>query len=130
MREFCRPWKLATFSLGLLWLLWGAGHYQLSDWDVGVSLLMAGFTFLTAPWAVRVLLTRDWRHWPAALLYTWWAVDGIYWVYHTLEGHPTLREAQWPTSLCLYLLCGCLWLWRGSLTELAHAVQQALRRQH
>ena len=37
-------WKLATLALGTAWLLWGALTLHIDDWDVGVSLIMAGLT--------------------------------------------------------------------------------------
>ncbi|GAB3253164.1 hypothetical protein [Chitinimonas naiadis] len=124
MRELLRPWKLATLIAGLAWLIWGAYHYQLSDWDVGVSVLMATCTYLTAPVSVRILLTRNWLRLPEALFYSWFSVDGVYTLYHLDNSEAMLRSAQWPTSLCLYLLCGCLWLWRGNLAELYQAIRE------
>ncbi len=39
--ELWRPWKLATFGIGMLWLLYGAVCYNICDWDVGISLSWA-----------------------------------------------------------------------------------------
>ena len=126
MSELFRPWKLTTLIAGLGWLIWGAYHYQLSDWDVGVSVLMATCTYFSAPISVRILLTRNWPRFPEALFWAWLSVDGVYTFYHLLlnDGDAMLRSAQWPTSLCLYLLCGCLWLWRGNLAELYRAIRE------
>lgn len=46
--EYLRPWKLLTFSAGLGMLIGGSYFYRFSDWDVGVSIVMAGLTYLTA----------------------------------------------------------------------------------
>jgi hypothetical protein len=55
-RELRRPWKLATFGAGMSWLLYGASSYGISDWDVGISFIMGGLTYLCAPWTVHVLV--------------------------------------------------------------------------
>lgn len=52
-RELRRPWKLASLAIGMLWLMYGAVSYGISDWDVGISLIMGGLTYLCAPWSVR-----------------------------------------------------------------------------
>jgi hypothetical protein len=103
-------WRLVTFVHGLAWLIYGALNYHISDWDIGVSLLMAGSTFLTAEWSAEVLWQRRWKLWPLAALYTWLSVDGVYVFWHTLAGNRMLRAEQWPASLCLYYLCGFIWL--------------------
>lgn len=48
--ETLRPWKLATLAIGLGLLIAGAYLTPAPDWDIGVSILMAGFTYLTAGW--------------------------------------------------------------------------------
>lgn len=105
-----RAWKPATFAIGLAWLLWGAAYLDYPDWDYGLSLLMAGSTYLSAQWAVSVWMERRYRHWPAAALLAWWCVDGSYWLYWSLFNPAVMiREGQWPMSLCLFLLCGFIW---------------------
>ncbi|TJZ64141.1 hypothetical protein [Chitiniphilus eburneus] len=117
--EFFGWWKVSTFLVGVMWLLWGAFHYQISDWDVGVSLTMAGVTFLAAEWCAKTLYSLNWRRFPLVIWWTWLAVDGVYVAYHTLAGNQMLRDAQWPASLCLFYLCGFIWLlgrkWHGGL---------------
>ena len=66
-REIRRPWKLATFAAGLALLIIGSFYYQAPDWDIPVSIIMATFTYLTAGWSMRVILFRQWRHWPLML---------------------------------------------------------------
>lgn len=117
-RELLRPWKLISFALGMTWLFWGALYLNILDWDLGVSVLMGGFTYLTAPFALRVLARREWWRWPEALFWTWFTVDGVYVVYFTSIQHPMLRAEQWPTSLCLYGLCGLIWMHEGPLSTL------------
>ena len=115
-------------------LLYGALVYQISDWDVGVTLLMGTLTYLSAPWCVRTLLIslRDRpRGWPlqvlAALFVAWSVVDGDYTAYHTALGHQMFRRENALASTPLYFLAGFAWLYRGSLRELL-AELRALQR--
>jgi hypothetical protein len=122
--ELVRPWKLLSFTIGMAWLLYGAINYGIADWDVGISVLMGGLTYLCAPWSVRVILVclRDRpRHWPLwiilALLVALGVVDWAYVVYHTLMGNQMLRLENFYASSALYFLAGSIWLYRGSLSD-------------
>lgn len=120
--EYLRPWKLATFAIGLGLLLLGARFAPAPDWDIPVSLLMAACTYLAAPWSLRMLLERRWRSWPLVVLCTWFSVDGcyaIYWHFAAPDVLDRMRDANWPVSLPLYGICGALWLHRGPLRDLA-----------
>lgn len=117
-RELLRPWKLASFMVGTALMVIGVDYYNISDWDIGISLIMPGLTYLTAPWVMRVILQGHWRSWPEALFWTWFTVDGVYWWYHTTMGNEMLRLENLKTSLPLYLFMGGIWLYRGSLREL------------
>src|SRR5690606_20922093 len=100
-------WKNGTFAVGLGWLLWGAVFFGYPDWDVGLSLLMAGSTWLTADRVVDAITGKRWSRWPLAIVASWWCVDGSYWLYWSIvRPEVMIREGQWLTSLCLYLLCG------------------------
>ena len=114
--EWRRVWKLVTLALGLAWLLWGALTLGISDWDVGVSLLMGGFTYLRAPASARIVLRREWPCLPFALLARWWCVDGVYMAWHLSVGNSTYREANFYASTCLFWLCGFIWLPRATLS--------------
>ncbi|MBP8213850.1 MAG: hypothetical protein KAX66_00180 [Propionivibrio sp.] len=119
-REFRRPWKLATFALGLLLLVVGSYYYKAPDWDVPVCFLMAVPTYLTAGWSMRVIVERRWRHWPLMLFFAWLCVDGLYAAYWSVVDPDALafmRSANAPASLCLYLACGLVWYWNGSAVE-------------
>lgn len=105
-----QTWKNFTFLIGLAWLLYGALFFDYPDWDIPVSLLMAGSTYLTADRFIQAIKEKR----PlGALLWSigaWWAIDGVYWVYWTLaDASVAIRAAQWPMSACLYLLCGLVW---------------------
>ena len=123
--ELYRPWKLASFAIGMSWLIYGALNYHFGDWDLGISLLMGGMAYLFAPWSLRTLacvFRQRPSHWPLrtsmAIFYGWLTVDGVYMAYHGLLGHPTLRAENARTSGAFYLLCGIAWFYRGSLREL------------
>lgn len=119
--EYLRPWKLLTLAVGITLLVAGSFYCRAPDWDIPISLIMASLTYLTAPWSMRVILERRWKHWPAMLCATWFSVDGSYWIYWRFKDPATLelmRSANFPASLSLYGICGVLWLYRGSLREL------------
>ncbi|MDA8107706.1 MAG: hypothetical protein M0015_03630 [Betaproteobacteria bacterium] len=129
LAEYLRPWKLATLALGVALLVLGALTDQAPDWDVPVSLVMAFLAYLTAPWSLRVILERRWRQWPAMLFVTWFSVDGsyaLYWHFRNPAVLGLMREANFFASLPLYGLCGLVWLYRGSLRELAAEIRARL----
>ena len=119
--EYIRPWKLTTLFLGIGLLILGSVYTPAPDWDIAISLIMAIFTYLTAPWSMRVILDRRWRHWPAMLFATWFSVDGcysLYWYFKDPTVLAFMREANFPASLALYCICGIIWLYRVSMHEL------------
>ena len=126
--EYLRPWKLFTLAAGIVLLVIGARRHIAPDWDIPISFIMALLAYLTAPWSLRVLLRRRWRLLPAALLATWFTVDGCYALYWHFTNPPVLalmRAYNFPASLALYGLCGVLWLYRGSLRELVGDLAEA-----
>lgn len=128
--EYVRPWKLFSLACGIALLIAGAFYFEAPDWDVPISLIMALLAYLTAPWSMRVILERQWKKWPAMLFATWFTVDGSYWLYWRFNDPIALemmREANFPASLSLYGICGVIWLYRGSLTELLADTKRALR---
>ncbi|MDP2681704.1 MAG: hypothetical protein Q8P28_02705 [Deltaproteobacteria bacterium] len=123
--ELRRPWKLATFGIGMLWLLYGAVYYDICDWDVGISLIMGGLTYVFAPWSVITIYNsiRFRPHaWPlrvvAALVPAMFAVDWVYWLYHSAVGNQMLRWENLKVSMALYFICWIVWCYRGSLTDI------------
>jgi len=131
LHELIRPWKLCTFAVGMAWLIYGALTYHFGDWDVGVSVLMGGLTYLCAPWTVRTIMVclrdrpRYWVLWfVAALALAWVVIDGSYVAYQTAMHHPMLRAENFHASAALYFLCGIAWLYRGSLREFADGLRQ------
>ncbi len=121
LKEYIRPWKLATLAVGIALLILGSFYLPAPDWDIPISFIMAVLTYLAAPWSLRVLLERRWRLWPAMLFVTWFSVDGCYWLYWHFKNPRALeqmRAANFAASLPLYGICGGIWLYRGSLREL------------
>lgn len=105
-------WNLSTLAIGIVLLIVGSFYYQASDWDIPISFIMAGFTYLTAAWSLKVLVERRWRMFPLMLLATWWAVDGcyaLYWHFKDPIALELMREANWPAALALYWACGLVW---------------------
>jgi len=101
--------KNITFAIGLTWLIYGAIFYDIQDWDIGVSLVMAFCTYFTADWVIGVIRRREYKQWPKAAFLVWFSVQGSYAAYWLLVGHPEkMVEGQWVTSLCLYLLAGLI----------------------
>ncbi len=120
MREFLRPWKLATLALGIGLLIAGSWYFPAPDWDIPISFIMAFFAYLNAPWSLRVIVERRWRHWPLMLLATWFTVDGcyaLYWSWRNPEALELMRSANFLASLVLYWMCGLVWYFQGSLLE-------------
>ncbi len=116
-------------------LLYGALNFGIGDWDVGVTLLMGGLTYVFSPLAIRAGLHAV-RH-PSvhgaidvwiALVLAWWTIDGVYLAYHTLAGNPIYRADNFNASTPIYFMAGMFWLYRGSLRELLGNLRQLTRR--
>jgi len=128
--ELVRPWKLFSFAIAITWLLHGALNFGIQDWDVGVTLIMGGLTYLLAPWSVYIILSAVryrpaywYLHIAAALITALCVVDWVYMLYHHLAGNPTYRDANFAVSMLLYFLAGTVWLYRGSLKELVSNIK-------
>ena len=133
LREAARPWKLVTLAWGVGALCYGAATEGAPDWDVGVSLLMAGFAYATAPQAIRALeqgvRKLDWKQLILGLFLCWAGADGLYAAYWAIVDPVALalmREANFLASLCLYALTGYLWKPRCSLLDMLRALSTTL----
>lgn len=124
--EFLRPWKLATLSAGIALLIFGAWYEQLPDWDVGVSILMAVLTYLTAPFACRVIRYRQWQDIALAAFLAWFSIDGSYVLYSEAMRHIYVREANAFASTPLYFMCGLFWMWNGAVREFLRSINWRL----
>ena len=126
MAEYQRPWKLFALFVGLFLLIVGSFYYKAPDWDIPISFIMAILAYLTAPWSMRVVVERQWKKFPLMLFYTWFTVDGCYWLYWQFKNPQVLelmRDVNFPASLSLYGMCGLVWYYRGSLKELIHSIR-------
>lgn len=103
-------YKNLTYAIGCLWLVAGALWFDYPDWDLGVSAVMASLTYAGAELCVSAYMDREYRLWPVAAFWAWLTVDGSYWLYWELVNPAvSIREGQWPMSLCLFLLAGFTW---------------------
>lgn len=121
LAEYSRPWKLITLAIGIALLIVGSFYYDAPDWDIPISLIMAAFAYLTAPWSLRVIVERKWRLWTAMLFVTWFSVDGcyaIYWHFKNPVALEMMRDVNFLASLSLYGMCGIIWMYQGSLRQL------------
>ena len=130
MIEYLRPWKLVTFFIGIAWLLYGAVNYDISDWDIGISLIMGIGSYFFAPYSMAVLTNfyGDRNHCPVrkiilALILYIFTVDTAYWIYHALMGNEMYRYENFIASTCLYFLTGAIWLYRGSMKDLVREIR-------
>ena len=118
--ELLRPWKLFTLIIGIGLLVIGSFYYRAPDWDIPISFIMAGLSYLSASWSMHVMVERRWKQWPLMVLMTWFTVDGCYWIYWSWKNSVALelmRSANAPASLALYWMCGLVWFYRGTLRE-------------
>ncbi len=131
--ELLRPWKLFTLAIGIALLVIGSFYYQAPDWDIPISFVMAGLSYLSAAWSMRVMVERRWNQWPLMVLLTWFTVDGCYWLYWSWKNPVALelmRSANAPASLVLYWMCGLVWFYRGTLRELVADVKRWRPKRH
>lgn len=120
LSECRRPWKLFSLFCGLTLLIAGSFFYRAPDWDIPISFIMAFFAYVTASWSLRVVVERRWKYFPLMMFLTWFTVDGCYWIYWSYrnpEALAMMRDANFMASLVLYILCGFVWYYRGSLPE-------------
>ena len=130
VQELLRPWKLVTLAIVLGLLIVGSFLYEAPDWVIPVSILMALVAYVTAPWCMRVMVERRWRHWPVMLLLTWFGVDRCYAAYWSVMNPVALdfmREANAPASLSLFWAVGLFWMFKGSLSELLQLAAARVR---
>lgn len=124
--EYIRPWKIVTLVLGISLLILGSHYYPAPDWDVPISLIMGLLAYLMAPWSLRVIVERQWKYVPLMLFYTWFTVDGCYWLYWRYKNPVALeqmRDANFLASLSLYGMCGLIWYFKGSLKQFFKALR-------
>lgn len=122
------PWKLVTLLIGIVLLVIGAFYYNAPDWDIGISIIMALCTYVTAPWTIRCIMNR--KNLLAALAAAWFSIDGCYWIYWSVMNPDalTMRDANAACSTFLYFMMGMFWLYNGSLRSLIEGTLDAFPR--
>lgn len=102
--------KNITFAIGFSWLILGAITYKIQDWDIGVSVILAVYTYLTAEWAVTALLDKQYRKYPVALISALVAPYALYIAYWTLQGKESVMlSGNLYLVTSLYLIYGVSW---------------------
>lgn len=134
LRELARPWKLVTFAIGMSWLLYGALNYGISDWDVGISILMGGLTYVLAPWSIKTIFAglrkpsgRGLAKILISLVTAWFVIDGVYIIYHAAAGNEMLRLENFYASTPLFFLAGSIWLYDGSMRDLLRDLRSCFK---
>ena len=128
--EYKRPWKLFALLIGLTILIAGSLYYTAPDWDISISCIMAIAAYLTSSWSLRVFIERQWKNVPLMLFFSWFSIDGCYWLYWRYKNPVALelmRDVNFPASLVLYFICGFVWYYRGSLKELYFEVKSLFK---
>ena len=129
VREYKRPWKLVTLFIGLSLLIVGSFYYQAPDWDIPISFIMAILAYLTASWSMHVVVERQWGRFPLMLFYTWFSIDGCYWIYWNFKNPVALdlmRDANFFASLSLYGMCGLVWYHEGTVKQFIVSAREAI----
>ncbi len=130
LREFLRPWKLGTLTMGTMTLVMGSFVVQAPDWDIGISIIMAFLAYLTAPLFVQALYKRQFNVASALLPLAWLSVDGFYTLYWSIVNPFALvmRDANFMVSMPLYLIMGIFWSYNGSLKDFIRDFRLAIFR--
>lgn len=127
--ELLRPWKLSSFCVGLSLLLYGAIAYNIPDWDIGISVIMAGYTYISAPFFCKTVFATykgktTIKNILMATIMFWFTVDGCYMLYHAAMHNETFRLENFLVSSLLYLICGMIWLYEGSLRDICQNLKE------
>lgn len=116
-REFMVvPWKLATFAVAALGMIWIAPYTVDPYWDYYDAAFMSLLTFVSAPWAVGTLYLFLRRKVSAAHAY----VALCCWLFSaswSFDLYILLRDGQYPmvwlpnifASSVLYVAAGLMW---------------------
>lgn len=125
LKELLRPWKLLSFYIGIFFLFMGAMSQYWADWDLGISIIMGTLTYIFAPGCISFFISSvryKPNYWqlgviiPCIIMYL--IVDTSYVIYHTWAGNQMYRVANFLGSTILFIVCGFVWLYRGTFKEL------------
>ena len=116
--------KLITFVIGLVTLIYGSITLGIRDWDIGVSVLLATYTLATAEWVISVLWNKEYLKYPIALL-SILSPYALYVFYWSVQGKEAVMfEGQIGLVISLYLICGLLWTASRKLREAPDSILQ------
>ena len=118
MRDFEQEkilWRVATFAAGLAWLVTEAGN--IPDWDIPISILMAGTTALVMSRFDKALW-RD-KDFFLAFLIGNFPVDTVYFLYWAVckKSPEVLIAENFGASWGLFLGCWLVWCALPRLAE-------------
>lgn len=136
LRCLLQPWKLITFFCATAFFIWGAYHWAVPTWDVGVSVVMSVLCFLLAPWAIdlgaRAILERRPGWVCRGLLATtlvYLVASGSYELYNTIRmgQHPVTYWQNLAFSVPVTIAAGLVWRYDGSLRDLLRELRSEVR---
>lgn len=114
-------WRLGTFAVGTVALLYGADVEQIADWDRDVTWLMCIATYALEPLfasSVRIvwLPNQPLRHRAISALFAFligdFVVSTTYSMYWAYMNPPILGPSYWnnyPASWALFICCWGVW---------------------
>ena len=124
-----RPWKLVSFAVAFLLMVFGAPYSGDPTWDHVDGGVQSLLTFTTAPWAVgtlyraarRVGAPPRFREVYGALCAWLFSASWFYdaWLYHRDHVYPTGWALNMGASSALYFMGGLLWSLRAGKGRLA-----------
>ncbi len=129
-QDLLQPWKLVSLLLGIMFLIWGAGFFNVPDWDIGVSFAMAIPTYLTAGWVMRKVSDHEYYLFVLCGFYMMLSVDTSYYVYWAFVNPTvigTFRFANDGVSSAMYLTYGLILYPQGSLKQVSSSLFKSFR---
>lgn len=115
-RALVVPWKIVTFSIALIAMVWLGPRSGDPTWDATDASFMSLFTYLSAPWSlgtfVRLVRRRTGLAQACVALWLWmfsasWSYDLYVWLRD--GSYPPSWSANIVASSLLYALAGTLW---------------------
>jgi hypothetical protein len=123
-QEYFRIWKFIFLLITIVFLCYGSLILKMPDWDFGVSILMAVFSYLFSPLFISYLINFK-KYYNInkifmfiTIMFLWLlTVDLSYMGYNILLNHMTFRYANFFASTILFILNGFALIYKGSFKE-------------
>jgi len=135
-RNLFRPWKIVLWGVGTAYYIWGAYHYALPTWDVGVAVIMSLLCYLFAPMAIGMAMIgimekkgrARYLRMAASAAIIYFIGSGSYEIYNTIKlgYHPPTYWENLFYSIPVTIIAGLLWQFEGSLKDLFAAIGRVL----